>query len=108
MSTDLPGKFSRGLDLTGEGRGGGVDSIFESAGSLPLKSSQLSPVSSDIDEAVGGVSAGEYLQVYRECFSIPAFKVKIWQIFTFTKQTGTPDLNGKERREYIRNYKMDL
>ena len=35
---------------------GGVDLIFESAGSMPLKLNQLPPVGSDFHETLGGVN----------------------------------------------------
>ena len=51
-------------------RSGGVDSIFESADSLPLTLNQLPPVRSDFHETLQGVSAGECLQAFRDFFSI--------------------------------------
>ena len=51
-----------------------IDSIFESADSLPLKLNQLASVTSDFHETLQAVSAGEYVQVFKEFFSITTLK----------------------------------
>ena len=61
--------------LTGES-----DSIFESTPKIESKGE-------DFDETLQKASAGQYLQMYGES----SVKVKVWQIFMFNKQTGTPD-----------------
>ena len=47
---------------------GEVDSIFKSADSLPQKLNQHPPIRSDFHETLLGVSAGDYIQVYRKFF----------------------------------------
>ena len=72
------------------GRGGGVDSVFESADSFPLKLTQLPAVRSDFHEPRQGPSTGKYLQVCRELFTISTVEVEIWQIFIFCKANWKP------------------
>ena len=73
FTADLLAKFHENSTLPG-----GIDSMFESADSLPRKLNQLRPIRSDFHEILRGVSAGKYFQVYGEFFSISAVKVKMW------------------------------
>ena len=79
-------KFHKSLILSGS-----VDSILakpESADSEKID--QLAPKTSKSHETLQGRSAGKYLQLYREFFSISTVKVKIWEISIFYKGNWNP------------------